>query len=118
MAHGYAGQTDQRQAEPARTRPVGHGVMSGRHDEQDRQSHIIIVHASQLGGFAKFRINRAARNQICHHDFLVGDNIEKHIARHDGANHGPDLHIGGPVGEYFACDNGSHNHEKKQQGRK
>ena len=73
--------------------------MRGGHDEQHGQRHVIIVHGAQLGGLAKFGVDGTTRNQIGDDDFLVGDDVEKYIARHHRANHRAHLDISGAVRE-------------------
>ena len=66
-------------------------VMIGQHQKDHRQRQVIVMRAALLGDLAIFGIRLAPRNQVGHHDALIGNDDEKHIPRHHRGGKGPQM---------------------------
>ena len=62
------------------------GVMGTDHQQQHRQGQVIVVQRTLFGLLPEFGSWLPARFQISNYFFLVGDNNEEHVGRHDGAD--------------------------------
>ena len=62
------------------------GVMGTDHQQQHRQGQVIVVQRPLFGLLPESGSRLLACFEVCNDLFLVGDNDEEHVGRHDGAN--------------------------------
>lgn len=73
--------------------------MVRQHQEQHGQRQIVVVRRTLLRLLSERRIGRATCDQVGNNLFLVRDDDEEHIGRHDGCREGAEMQIGGPARE-------------------
>ncbi len=91
VTHNGADGEDRRDHDPIHGMRKRHWIVIGNHQEQDGQCQVIVMRRSELGDHSKFRVWRFALLEVCDDNFLVGNDDEKHVARHDGADHCADM---------------------------
>ena len=81
----------QRRDQPVHVRREGQRVVVAEHQENNRQSQIVIMRAALFGDLAVFRIRHPSRLEVGHHDPLVRHDDEKHVCRHDRRGESPQM---------------------------
>ena len=83
MANGDAHQEDEAGNDPIVVGGESEGVVIGKHQEQNGECEVVVVGRAELRNAAIVGIGRASGFEISDYDFLVGNDDEKDVRRHD-----------------------------------
>ena len=91
MADGDTRQKDQAGDDPTVLSAECERVVIGQHQKDNGQGEVVVVGRAQFGNLAIFRVGFAPRFEVGDDDALVGHDLEKDVARHDGGGEGPEV---------------------------
>ena len=114
MPDQNADQEDQRRDHPVELGAERQRVVVRQHQEHDRQRQVVVVQRARLGDAAIFGVRLAPCNQVGNHDFLVGDDDQEHVGRHDRRGECTDMQEGRASAENLRVAPRHHHQDRKQ----
>jgi hypothetical protein len=116
VAQQCAGCEHHQQDQPVQMMAIEPAVMIAQHGEDDREGEIVVVDGALFGPVGQAHVLGVAGLDGPHHFLLGGNDVEEHVARHEGAQQGAHQQIGRASAQLVTQHPGRENDQAQGHG--